>query len=316
MHPSPTTSRAQAHRLTMSAAPHPESRFPTFSIQDLEAVPGVRSVAIQLTPAVAKRLLDRNVHNRKISEKIVQKYAEEIKAGEWRLTPQGIGINDRGELVDGQHRLSAIIRANQTVPMLITVGLPAASQEKVDRQRRRTLFDALYLAGKATCRQEVEIATCITRMRMRSDSAVVPTDAAVKAMLDVHQESISVILARGAAKRVRGLSQASFLAAAVLYHELAPGKCLEFLDGVRTGVMLTQDHPAMRLRRFLMGETAVASMPRGGANQTYIFRRSVYAMQAHWEGRMISGLREAEDFVIPRSTSQNSDRSEGPESDE
>jgi len=65
-----------------------------------------------------------------------------------------------------------------------------------------------------------------------------------------------------------------------------------------------------------MGETAVASMPRGGANQTYIFRRSVYAMQAHWEGRMISGLREAEDFVIPRSTSQNSDRSEGPESDE
>jgi hypothetical protein len=31
--------------------------------------------------------------------------------------------------------------------MLITLGLPAASQEKVDRQRRRTLFDALFLAG-------------------------------------------------------------------------------------------------------------------------------------------------------------------------
>jgi hypothetical protein len=61
----------------------------------------------------------------------------------------------------------------------------------------------------------------------------------------------------------------------------------------------------MRLRRFLLGETTVASMPRGGANQSFIFRRAVYAMQAHLEGRKVSGLREADGFVQPAAESVN-----------
>jgi hypothetical protein len=264
----------------------------------LETVPGIRTVAVQITPAVAQRMLERNTHNRKISEKVIAKYVAEIKAGEWRLTPGGIGFDDHGVLVDGQHRLSAIVRADQPVPMLITFGLPSACQEKVDRQRRRTLFDALYLAGHAVCRQEVEIASCLTRRLVRSDSGVVPSDFLVKQTLECHLDHIREVIAlmKGDNKSKRGLSQASFLSAAVLYHEIDAEKCAEFLFGVRTGTMLTQDHPAMRLRRFLMGETTVTAMPRGGANQSFIFRRCVFAMQAHLEGRNISGLREAEDF--------------------
>ena len=134
---------------------HLNGQLPALDLSALETIPGVRSIAVQLTPAAAQRLLERNKHNRKISEKVIQKYAAEIKAGEWRLTPAGIGFDDHGVLVDGQHRLSAIVRANQAVPMLITLGLPNACQEKVDRQRRRTLFDALFLAGHAIQRQEV-----------------------------------------------------------------------------------------------------------------------------------------------------------------
>lgn len=273
-------------------------KHPAVNFEDLEDVAGIVSGAIYITPEIAARLLLRNIHNRKLSEKVVLKYVAEIQAGEWRLTPAGIGFDDAGTLVDGQHRLSAIVRANKAVPMMVVLGLPSASQEKVDRQRRRSLFDVLFLAGHATCRQEVEIATCLTRRVLRSDSGVVPSDCLVKQTLDCHIESIRAVLKimMHANKKVRGLCQASFLAAAVLYHEIDAGKCAEFLEGVRTGVMLTQDHPAMRLRRFLMGETNVASMPRGGANQSYVFRRSIYAMQAHLEGRMISGLREAEDF--------------------
>lgn len=281
-------------------------QYSPVNFQDLEEVPGVRTIAVHLTPAAAKKLLERNVHNRKISEKVVQKYTAEIKAGEWRLTPGGIGFDDHGTLVDGQHRLQAIVRANQSVPMLITLGLPTAGQEKVDRHRRRTLFDALYLAGFATKRQEVEIATCLTRRLMRSDSGVIPSDSLVKQTLDCHLEHIRSVIAlmKGDNKSRRGLSQASFLAAAVLYHEIDAEKCADFLKGVRTGAMLTQDHPAMRLRKLLLGETAMTSMPRGGANQSFIFRRAIYAMQAHLEGRNIGGLREAEDFDVSKAENQ------------
>lgn len=272
-------------------------KYPTVDFKSCERIPGVNSIAVEVTPELAKKLLERNTRNRKISEKVVQKYVEEIRAGDWRLTPAGIGFDTEGVLLDGQHRLAAIVKAGLPAPLLVTLGLPSASQEKVDRQRRRTLFDALYLAGHAYSRQEVEIATCLTRMRQHSDSGVVPSDSLVKRTLITYLDHIREVL-KDTDKKKKGLSQASFLAAAVLYHEIDAQKCAQFLEGVRTGEMLTSDHPAMRLRRLLLGETVIASMPRGGANQSFIFRRAVYAMQAHFDGRKVSGLREADGFVM------------------
>ncbi len=273
-------------------------RYPFVDFATCERIAGIETVALEVTPEIARLLLVRNTRNRKISEKVVSKYVEEIRAGDWRLTPSGIGFDSDGVLVDGQHRLSAIVKSGISAPLLVTLGLPTASQEKVDRQRRRTLFDALYLSGHAYSRQEVEVATCLTRMRQGSNSGVVPSDSLVKKILLRYLRSIREVLV-GADKKKRGLSQASFLAAAVLYHEIEPENCIEFLSGVRTGEMLTGDHPAMRLRRFLLGETSMTSMPRGGANQSFIFRRALYAMQAHREGRKISSLREAEGFSDP-----------------
>lgn len=283
-------------------------KFPPVDFDNQEEVAGVRTVALRLTPSLAQRLLERNIHNRKLSEKVITKYVAEMKAGEWRLTPGGIGFDDLGRLVDGQHRLHAIARSNVTVPMLVTLGLPSASQEKVDRQRRRSLFDALYLAGLAVMRQEVEIATCLCRRSLHSESGVVPSDFLVRQTLECHLGHIRAVMLcmKGANKSVRGLSQASFLAAATLYHEINASKCAEFLEGVRTGAMIPEDHPAMRLRRFLLGETTVRSMPRGGANQSFIFRRAVFAMQAHLEGRSITALRDAEDFSVLKAREQES----------
>jgi hypothetical protein len=118
-------------------------KFSPVNLHELKEIPGVRSIAVMLTPASAQRLLERNIQNRETSKKIIRKYITEIKADECRPTPGGVGFNDRGELVDGQHRLHAIARANVAVSMMITLGLPAASQEKVDRQRRRSLFNTL-----------------------------------------------------------------------------------------------------------------------------------------------------------------------------
>ena len=124
-------------------------QHPAVDFTNYERISGVTTVAVNVTPGLAKRLLERNTRNRKISEKVVLKYVEEIRAGDWKLTPSGIGFDSSGVLIDGQHRLAAVAKSGLAAPMLITLGLPTASQEKVDRQRRRTLFDALYLSGNA-----------------------------------------------------------------------------------------------------------------------------------------------------------------------
>lgn len=88
-------------------------KHPPINLQDLEEAPGARTIAVHLTAATGKILLERNIHDRKISEAAMQKYATGIKAGEWRLTLGGIGFgpDHHGILADGQHRLPTIIWA-------------------------------------------------------------------------------------------------------------------------------------------------------------------------------------------------------------
>ncbi|WP_009964176.1 hypothetical protein [Verrucomicrobium spinosum] len=281
---------------TAESSFHLNGKYARLDLGHLEPVPGVKSLAVYLSPETAKAMLARNVRNRKLSDQVVEKYVEEILNDEWRLTPAAVGFDAEGTLVDGQHCLSAIVKAGVTVPMVLTTGLPVASQEKVDRQRRRSLFDALYLSGQVRNRKWVEIATCLARRTVSSNSGSTPPDSVVKQALETHKVAITAITDFMGEKSVKGISQASFLAAAVLYHEINAEKCLEFMAAIRTGAGLALDHPALRLRKLLMGESVLHSMPRGGANQAYIFRRSVYAMQAHLDGRMIGGLREADDF--------------------
>ena len=81
----------------------------------------------EIDPALAKKYLARNVANRNLREATIESYEIDMRAGNWVPTHQGIAFNDRGDLIDGQHRLSAIARSGVTVKMLVTRGLPVES---------------------------------------------------------------------------------------------------------------------------------------------------------------------------------------------
>ena len=81
----------------------------------------IRTETILVTPEMARRWLDSNTRsNRRPSAKTVDAYAREMAAGRWLVTHQGIAFNQAGELVDGQHRLLAIIEADVNVLMMVT----------------------------------------------------------------------------------------------------------------------------------------------------------------------------------------------------
>lgn len=69
-----------------------------------------------VTPAMATKWLEEgNTHNRKVRDSVVMRYAADMKAGRWKQTHQGIAFNGDGTLLDGQHRLFAIIEADTEV---------------------------------------------------------------------------------------------------------------------------------------------------------------------------------------------------------
>jgi len=101
----------------------------------------------KITPEIAMELLKMNTKNRKLKKQTVLDYADQMKRGQWKLTSQGITISDTGEVIDGQHRLAAIVKSNTTIDILVSNGLKYDDVFKVyDTGVRRTAADSLYIS--------------------------------------------------------------------------------------------------------------------------------------------------------------------------
>ena len=100
-------------------------------------------------PEQAKKYLGMNYDkNRTVRQAHVVGLAEQMKAGQWVLSAQGIIFDENGTLIDGQHRLMAIIKAGVVVPITVTRGAPEASFKVLDSGSGRTMADALMIPRK------------------------------------------------------------------------------------------------------------------------------------------------------------------------
>jgi len=66
----------------------------------------------QITPDKARKYLENNKDNRNIREKRVGAIARDIQSGKWEVTHQSVAFDKTGRVIDGQHRLTAIIKAD------------------------------------------------------------------------------------------------------------------------------------------------------------------------------------------------------------
>lgn len=99
---------------------------------------------INITPEFAKSLLENNTHNRRLREGAVEKYARDMLLDNWNtdvVDPICISVN--GNLINGQHRLYAIIKANKTIPMWVQYGVPENHYLYIDDGIHRPLADRL-----------------------------------------------------------------------------------------------------------------------------------------------------------------------------
>ena len=101
-----------------------------------------------ITPAIAAGLLSRNDHNRPVRRNVVAKYARDMATGSFRsLSGQSITIADDGTLVDGQHRLMAIVAAEESFEFVVVRGVDRAAFDVVDQGVSRSAADAIALHG-------------------------------------------------------------------------------------------------------------------------------------------------------------------------
>lgn len=98
---------------------------------------------LKVTPTIATQLLQRNVRNRNLSDRLVTKFEQDMRDGKWTTTHQGIAFYEDGTLADGQHRLTAIVRAGVPIKMMVVSGLKKSQSLDIDAGRSRSVIDRI-----------------------------------------------------------------------------------------------------------------------------------------------------------------------------
>jgi hypothetical protein len=103
-----------------------------------------------ITPTDAHTMLGTNVHNRHVKRSLVLRLANAMRRDDWTLNGETIKISVTGKLLDGQHRLLAIIESGCTIRTFVVRGLPDETQQTVDIGITRSNADVLALEGYAS----------------------------------------------------------------------------------------------------------------------------------------------------------------------
>lgn len=172
----------------------------------------MRSEEMSVTPEIARTWLDTMARNRSPKRAVVARYAEDIRAGRWRLTHQGPAFDADGRLIDGQHRLLAVIAAGTSVRMLVTWGVDARGMDGIDVGVNRDGRDVAVIVGATD--HPVQ-ATWVRSILVALDHH--PTPAEVADVLPRLRPSLDAMLPIFGGHR-GGACRAGFAAAFVIAH--------------------------------------------------------------------------------------------------
>ncbi len=107
----------------------------------------IKPEIMTITPDMAKLFLRKNSDNRQLMIRTIQVYADAMLRGEWLFSPDAICFDTEGVLMNGQHRLNAVIRADVPQEFLVVTGAPHESFKIMDIGRKRKLADVLHIKG-------------------------------------------------------------------------------------------------------------------------------------------------------------------------
>lgn len=113
--------------------------------------PGIEFSVELVTPEMAIEMLDTvkvegdKRIQRNVQAQRVERYASDMSQGQWPFTGDPVRFSDDGHLIDGQHRLLAIVESEEPQPMLLIQGLAFSLMQQLDIGARRTFVSYLQM---------------------------------------------------------------------------------------------------------------------------------------------------------------------------
>lgn len=270
---------------------------------------------ILVTPSQAQLWLDNAARNRKLNRQRIDKYADAMSRGDWLVTSQGTAFDEQGALIDGQHRLQAIVKAQTAVTLLVISAQSSRSQLVLDQGYLRTPHDQIALQtgwrvhpihsavakamikgiGGEGSRQRILDAKDIqilNRYYVKHHKAI---EFAVSSTWEKHGLLVGVIVAPSIAPIARA------------YYSVDVNLLARFCEVLSTGMTTegvgAKDTAAIALRNWLIAGRDKGLSARAYGDRYIIYKKTEVALRAFLNGDSIQRLgqmtTEQELFLLP-----------------
>lgn len=217
---------------------------------------------VLITPELAKEYLTKNKGNRKVNDKHVLFLAQQMLLGIFKEeTGEGIKISKTDRLLDGQHRLLAIIKTDKAYTFTVFEDLEDDIFDVLDTGRNRNAADVLSTTGlknSTGISALVGYILDIKSKRMNSHRGFRIPNSIVLEFIINHPEVEEIYkYVEPLYRRIKYLSPG--LLGAVYYILKEKGhteaKIEEFFNAYSTGLNITNTHPIYHLRTKLIQDS-------------------------------------------------------------
>lgn len=205
---------------------------------------------LKITPEIALQMLQLNTANRPLNAHHVRVLAREMKRGRWKLNGDTICVN-QNRLIDGQHRLMAVVESGCAIETLIVQDLDPDVFDTKDVGRRRTASDTLAVRGEiSTCHLAAALCVVDRYMTGRMMQKATYTNTEVEELLLKYPGVRQSVVKTRETKRL--LPTSILTACHFLFSELDPVAADQFVVDLIGGHNLTEGDPVYVLRERLM----------------------------------------------------------------
>lgn len=212
------------------------------------SLPIIYETDVEITPEEAKQILEAKSTNRKIQQSKVLQLARDMENGKWRNNVEPIGFDLNGRLCDGQHRLSAQVKVQQTVKYAVRRNLRPEDISVMDTGNSRTAAHAAQVLGYANVNNKHT--GCVQSLALPKDNSLRLTHSELIYLYQIYKAGVDL-----AVRNVpMNTSSAITSAIAKAFYHLDTARLVEFCEVFSSGYTACgeKDYAAVTLRNYVL----------------------------------------------------------------
>lgn len=246
-----------------------------------------------VTPNRAEEWLGKNHANRNRRGLHVNRITRDMRDGNFLITGDSIKFDWGGRLIDGQHRLAAIIESGASTWVLVVRDLDPKVQSVLDANAKRTAADALGFNGLAEARIVI---AAMAQIALTRDAGKMHTALDTNKYAATNSEIVDWFTANPDAEwaarlgmkvsKLIGSTPSVTAYAALVFSRISAEDCVEFFESSAEMRTDGTGDPRLTLLRTLERDRRNRGRQNNATQLSYLFR----AWNAWRQGKTISKL--------------------------